>query len=228
MSAKDELELRGMLLSTGLVQPVRGDTKGGRVSVLCRLAPGQEPAWLKAIESLLKASDGADFSVHCCKQFVLKDGVMVAGWSVAIEAKGHSFLKSALDSLRATFEQLRPELVSEAAVTPRTVVTEPVPDEDLEEEEELETQQMTQDLVERRKAYMAKTTATPRPRSTPTGPVEVMDPEKYKVRVVQRTTAVDSKGRVRPVIIEEMPIPGVYAEDMNKPNEKDRGAKTLG
>lgn len=237
MAAKDELDLKGMLLSTGLVQPVKSESRGGRVAILCRLVPGQESAWLRAVERLLQELEqfSGDFTLHVCKQFLLRNGVMVAGWFIAIDAKGTAFLRAALNSMRPIFETLQPDLVSEEAPAPLPVIIPKkkqaapasVPEEDEEEEE---AQPVTQDLVKRRMAYLKKTTATPRaPAALPAGfSVPDVPEDVQKPHVVFRGQAVDSKGRTRQVVIEEMALPSVYANDMNRPNDKGRGATTLG
>lgn len=221
MAAKDELELRGMLLATGLVQPVRGDSRGGKVSVLCRMVPGQESTWLKAVEALLQKAEGAVFSVHLCKQFVLKNGSMVAGWHVSIDAKGAQHLPGAIDALRPVLTQFQPDLVLEdrvEIVLPPTKVAAPPPEDD---EEAKEFQPQTPDLVERRKAYKQKTTAHPRP---PAPAPAALDFEKefldaYKPRIVASGSSPEGT-----YMVEEMRLPGVRGSDMNVPNEKGRGA----
>lgn len=229
MAAKHELELKSLLLSTGMVQPLRSVSRGGNMSVLCRLVPGQEAAWLRTIEFLLKAAADLGIPLHLCKQFVLKDGHMVAGWHVGIEERGTAHLTAALTTLAPVFAAVLPELgppsrVEPAPVQAAAVPAPPSPDADLEDEE----QPMSADLLERRKAYQAKTIAPPRPPAPVSYETPRADPATAGKRVVQRGMTVDSSGKSMSVIIEEMPLPHVFHGDMNKPNEKGRGAKTLG
>jgi hypothetical protein len=233
MASKSELELQGMLLSTGLVQPIRVETEVGRLSALCRMVPGREPEWLKAVEQLLQAATAQGIVLHICKQFVLKSDQMVAGWYVAIEEKSVRRQKAAIDVLGPVLASLTPELGSEPTVrVPVAQIARPVPqetplEEPLPEEEEEEAVPDTADLRERRRAYQAKTTAPPRA-PAPAADLPTMDPAAAGKRIVQRGMAVDSKGKSRQVIIEEMPLPGVFSDDMNKPNEKGRGANRVG
>lgn len=232
MASKSELDLQGMLLSTGMVQPVKISSWGGRLSALCRLMPRQETEWLQLLEQLLQVAEGREIPIHVCKQFVLKDGKMVAGWHLAIEGKSASRLKTALEVLGVVFAAHVPGLeapsrVPELPAPVATKVTESIPSEEYDEEAELVPE--TADIVARRKAYLAKTNAAPRtPPPAPAIDLPILDPASAAKRVVARSMTTDSKGRSRQVVIEEMPLPGVYTDDMNKPNEKNRGATKLG
>jgi len=245
MAAKSELEFQGMLLSTGLVQPIRVVSETGRLSALCRLVPGREVEWLKVVEQLLQAATVHSLTLHVCKQFVLKNGQMVAGWYVAIEDKSVRRQKTALEVLGPVLAAVIPELGSEPTVrfpagstvlqgpievtTGVKVMGQPIPPDEEEDLEEAEQVPQTADIIARRLAYQAKTSAAPRtPAPAPNIELPVLDQTAAAKRTVQRGMTVDSKGRPRQVVIEEMPLPGIFTDDMNKPSEKGRGANKLG
>lgn len=237
MAAKAELDLREILLTTGLVQPVKVEGRAGRLTALCREVPGQTQAWLKVVETVLRESAGTEMSFHLCRQYVWKDGRMVFGWHVGLEAKNGSDLNLHLTWLREQLRNVEPELTAEpppAAPAAAPVVPQasqaPQGDEELLDDEEEPQGPPSAELVARRAEFRKHTNATPRmPDPVPAG-VQVPPEAKVKptLRVIERGTAKDQKNRIVPVTVEEFPLPGVYTSDMNKPNEKGRGASTLG
>ena len=74
---RTELELRGALLGTGIVQPTQSYSKGGRLEILCRPMPGQDKAIMAMLKVLLNAGEQHGIIVHACKRFVMKDGRVV-------------------------------------------------------------------------------------------------------------------------------------------------------
>jgi hypothetical protein len=231
MAVKAELDLREILLTTGLVQPIKVEGRGGRLSALCREVPGQAQAWLKVVETLLRESAGTDMSFHMCRQYVWKDGRMVFGWHVGVEAKSASDSALHITWLRELLRNIEPELTQEAppaAVASPT--TAPPPEED---DPDLEAPELppTADMLARQAEFRKHTSATPRAAAPVPSGISVSEPDqvaKPVIRVVQKGSAKDQKNRTVPVIVEEYPLPHVFGEDMNAPNEKGRGATTLG
>jgi hypothetical protein len=233
MAAKAELDLREALLTTGLIVPVKVESQGGRLSALCREVPQQAAKWMEVMNNILSRSVGTDLSFHLCRQYVWKDERMVFGWHVGIEAKGVKDLQRHVDFLKEVLGEATPELVP-AEVKPSTsVVGQPAAqesEEDIEEEQEtvLSPAQM-KNLEARREEYRKHTTAAPRPQADDR---VIAVPSNYPAmaapRVIYRGKAKDTRGRIVPVIVEEAPLPYVFTDDMNVPNDKGRGAKTLG
>ena len=240
MATEAELDLREILLVTGLVQPVKVHQKDGSLSALCREVPGQAEAWLKVVETILRESAGTDVVFHLCRQYLWKDGRMVFGWHVGLEAPDGSSLTLPITWLRELLKDVQPELSAEpppaAAPAPRAAAPAPqaAPEPQEEEEELLEDEEEPQgppsaELAARRAAFRKHTTATPRmadhvPAGTPPPPAA----PKPTLRVIEKGMAKDQKNRMVPVVVEEFPLPHVFTDDMNKPNEKGRGASTLG
>lgn len=247
MAAKAELALRELLLMTGCVQPVKVESKGSRIFALCRELKGQTKIWLADVEKLLHLAQDNDIPLHLCRQYVLKDGHMVFGWHVAIDAKSAADLTRCLSVIRGAIDSLGPELGSESDLVvaalseasppaPHTVqVTSEASTPDANDEssealpEEKFTPQQIEDLRVRREKYRLHTTASPRaPEPQVVSGIVALGSVDYKPQVVFRGRAKNSKNQEVPVIIEEMPLPYVLGEDMNVPNEKGRGATTLG
>ncbi len=86
MSQKAELNLKSALISTGLVQPVESSSKKGRLEVMCRQIAGQEKPWLDVVTQLLETAESTNLTFHICRRYVLKDGMLVFGWHIQIEA----------------------------------------------------------------------------------------------------------------------------------------------
>lgn len=186
MSKKHEFTLKNALLNTGVVQPVESSSTSKSVSVLCRSVPGQDPAWVKAMESILQSNP----TVHLCKKFVMKNGSMVFGWHIFIESKSAKTLEQDVHSVCEILSNVSPSL------EPAT----PAP----------------------KKPSVAGPTLVPRPPNEPAAVQEAPSSFVFSKRTAQRT--VNQKGEV--TIIEEMPIPHVYSE-MNRPNSKGKGAKSI-
>lgn len=219
MAAKSELEMREILLTTGQVQPIKVESKGGHVSAVCRQLPGQEKAWLKSVDAMLHLGIEHNIPFHICRQYFLKDGKMVYGWHVSIEAKSAKDLDAHLGLFRDLASSFEMDLTPVGPPPPTSPPAEPDSDPD---------PVLAKDAASRQAAYQARTSAAPRPaapvdRALPEAPADYNP----NPRVVYRGSAKDSKNRIVPVIIEEFSLPHVFTNDMNKPNEKGRGAKTI-
>lgn len=233
MAKKAELAVREILLSTGLVIPVKMESQCGHLSALCREVPNQASKWMEAVQSLLShASESPTFKFHLCRQYVWKDGRMVFGWHVGINADSVKELDLHIELMQQVWKNVSPDLVAPEIAPATSVVAQPVHhvEEDVEEEEELKKLDEVQakGLSERRGLYQKKTNAPPRPPSsagTVPQPPPGFEPE---LRVVFRGKMKDRSNRMVPVVVEEFPLPHTFVEDMNVPNEKGRGAKTLG
>src|SRR5690242_20541742 len=107
MAAKSELTLREIILTTGLLQPIKVESRSsGHVGAVCRVMKGQEKTWLKAVEHLLRVGEEHDIPFHLGTRFVLKDGAMVKGWDVGIEAKSGTDLSRCLDVFQAAAQSI--------------------------------------------------------------------------------------------------------------------------
>lgn len=227
MAVKAEMELREILLTIGLVQPIRVESKvGGHVSAVCRLMNGQDKAWLRAIDHLLRVGADNDVQFHLGTRFVLKDGVMVKGWDVGVEAKSSTDLKRCLDIFKAaaqTIVEMEP-VQTPPAPAPQAAV---VPAQEEEEPQQPSLPVSPAEQAKRAAEYAKRTNAAPRSSS---GGAEAPPPPVADTRpkVIYRSTAKDRRNRVVPVVIEEVLLPHYYPDDMNKPNEKGRGATTTG
>lgn len=229
MAMKAELELREILLTTGLVQPISTTGAKNKVSALCRQLPGQEKPWLQVVSNVLKASFGDDeLHFHVCRQYVWRDERMVFGWHIAIEGKGVKDLDRQLDWLRDAVRGVQP--VFDAPPAPRAV---PEPQDVPPPPQAAHV--VTQDLLaaaddvyrdaEVRQARVAShTTASPR---APDRPAQDPSPPPGftpSIRVVKTGVARDSKNRTIQTVETEFPLPHTYVRDMNAPNEKGKGA----
>lgn len=229
MAAKAELELREVLLTMGLVQPVRVESKGSSVSAVCRVVGNQEKAWLRAVEHLLRVGQDQDVNFHLGTRFVLKDGVMVKGWDVAVEAKSGSDLRRSLEIFK-TAAQTVVEMPPMAAAIPAPPAPAPSAKTEEDVDDALLEPPVDQEAIKRRaEAYAKHTRAGPRAPGF-VGPNEPQQEILDMVpRVVSKGKARDQKNRLVPIIVEEVPLPYMHGvDDMNAPNEKDRGAKTIG
>lgn len=215
MSSKATMKLQSALISTGLVQPVSEESKGGYLEVLCRQIPGQEKAWLRVVESLLVYSERSDsFKFHICRRYVMKNGQMVFGWHISIDCKNTKTLDRTVDVMVAeVLEEVRASLAEPAA--------EPPP-------QHPQAQPQAVRAAPRQPLAPGQHPPTrvppPRPPNDP-GTVVGTPPANFApaVRVVQNTR--DERGKV--TIVEEMALPHVYSE-LNVPNSKGKGAKFTG
>lgn len=217
MSAKSSLKLQSALMGTGMVQPVSDKMKGGHLEVLCRQVPGQEKPWLRVVETLLTYGEGyaaAGVDLHICRRYLLKNGMMVFGWHIALDCKNAKVLGTTVDNLVN-------EVLNEAKASldgPGVTEEPPAP------------QVASQAPQAASRAPLAPgqhpppRVPPPRPPNEP-GTVVGTPPPGFRpqIRVVQNTR--DQNGKV--TIVEEMQLPHVYSE-MNVPNSKGRGAKLTG
>jgi hypothetical protein len=232
-----ELKLHTALLGTGVVQPHQSYTKSGRVEILCRQVPGQSAAVIEMLTALLKKAQEENVTIHACKRFVLKDGVLVFGWNFAIETKNAKELKVALDKLIPALEQVRPALVAvhEEAPAPRPVAAAPAaPEEEMEEEDAPPPPPRKSDY--KTDAQVARNLGiTVDAKAGKLGRLEPQNGGRVHYEVGKRlpghrisvlSAGVDDAGR--PVVISEMPLPHVRKE-MNVPKfEGDKGATYVG
>lgn len=207
MSSKVSMQLQSALIATGLVQPVSEKHKGGDIEVLCRQIPGQEKSWLSVVDKLLALGDDLEQDFHICRRYVRREGQMVFGWHIAFSCKNVKTLQSIVNAAVKVLDQARPSLV-------------PAVEQAYREEAPAAPTASRAALSPGR--HPPPRAASPRPPGEP-GTVVGTPPATMTLRVVQNSR--DEKGKQ--TIVEEMPLPHVYAE-MNRPNEKGRGAKLTG
>lgn len=205
MSSKVSMQLQSALIATGLVQPVSEKNKGGSIEVLCRQIPGQEKPWLQVVDRLLQLGEELSEDFHICRRYVRKNGVMVFGWHLAFTCKSAKALQTVIDNVvKNVLEEARPtlqqEVVEEQPAAPVAVHRQPMAPG----------------------RHPPPRAPTPRAPGAP-GTVVGTPPATVGITVVQNSR--DEKGKL--TIVEEMPLPHVYAE-MNRPNEKGKGAKLTG
>lgn len=219
MATKLELELRETLLTSGMVQPIKTSKKAGRVSIICRQVPGQESSWLKALQTILLAFKDTPDLIHACRQYVIKDDKMVFGWSMSIEGSTAE-IKAALEKLKLILEAIEPEEPEQQY--------EPKKAKHFVQNSQYVSPYAKEDPSLLAEMGIAGSTAAPRPPSMSEEEMDKVPPPNarpHKITLV--TKGVDQKTK-QPVVIQEMPLPHVYTEDMNAPNSKDKGAKYLG
>ena len=219
MASKTELALREILLETGLLVPVQVSGKGSRVSALCRELPGAGKVWIKAISSILSDADDADLKFHLCRQYIMKDGALVFGWHVGIEAKTTKDVERHLNWLKDALSTI--EILPSPTPIKNQEQIQPV------EQEEPETPPPA-DIQKRQADYHKHTEAAPRS-SEGDLPGGSQAPEGFKpvIRRFNAGTMTDRRGNLVQVIVDEFPIPHTYTNDMNKPNAKGRGVQGM-
>lgn len=205
MSSKITMQLQSALIATGLVQPVSEKCRGGYVEILCRQIPGQEKAWLQAVNKLLVFFDEEPDKLHICRRYVLKNEQMVFGWHLAITCKSAKMLGEVTSAVVGVLQQFRPTLNE-----PEPARLEPA----------VVPQASSRPMAPGR--HPPPRAPTPRAPGEP-GTVVGTPPDTISLRVVQNSR--DEHGKV--TIVEEMALPHVYTE-MNRPNSKGRGAKLTG
>ena len=201
MSKPDEELFSEVLYNTGVLLPVSTESKGGKVSSMCRLVQGKDKEWPPLAEKILKAVDALGAEAHVCRRYVLKDGSMVYGIHVSVEAKSAKQLKAALTSMQTSVGSIDAGAKAEPGA-PK--VTEKYPAMSYAE-------------------YRKYTSATPR---ALTDPAKIDPPPPgfvYQSKRVQ--TSVGENGKM--TIVDEIPIPNIHHE-MNIPNSKGRGARQTG
>lgn len=205
--SKSVEDLQGALMLTGLVQPVSSNQKGGWLEVLCRQVPGQEKAWLAAVEAVLEVAEvhGLSEALILARRYLRRDGRMVFGWYLSIGLKNTKELAAASAHLIRTLEGFKPSLstASVSAVSADRATSGPpvpVPHRPLPA------------------AVKAMTNATPR------SPSDGRDPT--PPNQAPRAVTMTGPGGRNEVL--EIPLPHVYRE-LNKPKEgSTKGARTLG
>lgn len=205
--------LREALYATGLVQPLNATSHGKGVSVICRQLPGYEKPWLQVVDRLLEAAEAAGHDIHICRRYVRKEGRMVFGWHLGVEAKNAKTLVEVVDLLVPILK-----MGQELSVAPPEAI--PV------QKHRSAYQDRTPDSIKKGLEAEGTPVGTTAPRRAPefVGPDPEAPPEiKTHLTVVQRGR--DTKGK--PTTIEEMPLPHVYQE-LNKPKPGSiKGAKGI-
>lgn len=222
--------LREALFATGLVQPLESKATAKKVAVLCRLTPGQERAWLRVVESLLKTFDNRpDTEIILARRYVMRNGRMAFGWYIVFETKNAKELKAlipeAVTILQAAKPDLNPVVEEEErpAPTPKKLLRYKSP--------------YANDPDVAAALAAAGSTAAPRAPSMEGEDDEPRPPPGLKVKLTTVENTIDSKGKRK--IVQEMPLPNVYQE-LNKPTKPEwsethgryigggRGAKSVG
>lgn len=223
MSAKEvEFSFKSALMSTGLVQPVESTSKGGKLSALCRQVPGQEAGWLQVLPRLLKASEEFGFDLHLCRKYVLRNGRLVYGWYIGVESKNTKSLMDAVINLNEILSKAKPILNKPAHLAPGKHPTQkskdplaagyqPGPDFKPPKPKKVAPGRPQYETDNYRKKIPY---APPGTESTTDNPVLV---------VASRKQIKDRKGRPMVEEVIEVPLPHIYTEDMNKPNERGGG-----
>lgn len=111
MLKAEMLDLKSALLSTGLVLPVDSHAYRGHLDVMCRQIPGQEKPWLEVITQLLEVSEAKGLNYHVCRRYIRKDGKLVFGWHIQIEAD-KAGMKEAVESACKVMALAKPSLVA--------------------------------------------------------------------------------------------------------------------
>jgi hypothetical protein len=199
--------IREALFATGLVQPVEASAFGKRLSVLCRLLPGQEKPWMKVVHGLLTAWGETEKGTELvlARRYVLRQDQMAFGWYLQVEGKSAKHLGELVEKLLPVLADAKPSLVAKQ--------------QEVDEEEEPQE-------PPRHRPHPAKvgTKAPPRPRSAEEDAAPVV-PRGFTPQIRVIRDEVDAKGKR--IVIQEMPLPHVYQE-LNKPNAKGKGATTIG
>lgn len=199
---------------TGMVEPVEVKHHNAVVSIISRQVTGAEKTWLAFLPLLLK--DGESRNIHICRRYMLRDGGLVFGWYLSVDARPAS-VHWLIRALEGQVSIPAPQRSGPRAKKPAVRKQVKSGSKDFEDDAEI-----------RRERVRAHTTAEPR--------AAIYDPNlhlpeptrKMQLTTIYTGTARDSKNRVMPVVIQEMPLPHVNVEDMNAPNKHGRGANGIG
>lgn len=209
--AKLSHNLRTALMETGLVMPVSHGDSLRHFWVLTRLTPGQEPAWMDAVQNILIQTghlsiDGEVPDVIVSRRYVLKDGKMVFGWYLSVVAKKQSTLVGTVEKIIEVLRTAKAGLID---------VDDPVPSPERQSPLRLAAPVQSRVLApgqHPKRAVAPRPPGVGSPREPPAG-------HQVSIRIVKRD--IDTGGQ--PVVIEEMPLPHTY-RDLNVPNAKGKGA----
>lgn len=198
--------MREALYGTGLVQPVDSAGRGGSLSILCRQLPGQEAPWIAVVDKLLLAAEEKSLDLHVCRRYVRRNGRMVFGWFLGIEAKNAASLVEALGPVIDILKAAKPDLQAPQAE-----------DDDRPRGRQQVFVSGHQPMT---KEEISKHTRAPRRAPNEAGPDPVPPPKAASpaLKVVER--GQDDKGRLREVT--EMPLPHTY-KDLNVPKPVSGG-----
>jgi hypothetical protein len=215
-SASLSLQLRSAIMATGLLQPVSHSDNPKHFWVLNRIVPGQEAAWLSVVESVLidfemAAWEGAKPDLIIARRYVAKEGKLVFGWYINIVAKSLKDLEQMVRMMQLHLEAAKPTL----APAPVREQQQPAP-------------APVAQAAQRQRTLAPGEHPPPRPavpRAPGQGTARDAPPGfRPTLRVVKHEVLAGGKGVITE---EEMPLPHVYSNDMNKPTAKDKGAKRL-
>jgi hypothetical protein len=214
MATKVEIEIRELLLMTGCLQPLKIEQKGGHLSVLCREIKGMASLWLKKVDLLLKLGEEGDVPFHLCRKYVLKNGQMVFGWHVGIDAKSVADLHRCLAVLRAAMENADSQEAEE----------EPAVEQPSAGQHQQTKQYSDEEKKQRNANYKNHTQSAPRtPENDQADPIPPANFE-FGLKLIESGQMMGKNGRMEPKETYEVPLPHVYIEDRNVPNKKGRGA----
>ena len=190
-----------------MLQPLEVENKGSRISIMCRQVPGQEKAWIGVVDGLLKQASVTDQSLHLCRRYVLKNGKMVFGWHIGVEAKTAKTLRKSVEAVCEFLESQEPQS--------GTIPPPPAPElRKTDASDAVKDPNFANDMEVRRAAAQARTTASPRPQEAIPITIPEDAPKPALVKVARG--------------VEEMPLPFVYTNDMNRPTTKGKGASNYG
>lgn len=209
MSLKAEMTLKSALLSTGLVQPVDSKVRKGRVEVLCRQVPGQEKSWLNVVEKILTASEEASQDVHLCRRYVLRDGQMLFGWHIQVDAEKVKDLMAAVEVVVQVLASAKPSLDVAPKEPPRPPT---VPRQNV--------QQPRRPLAPGQ--HPPKAPAHPR---APSGGPGTAHEAPAGFSFEKRTVLKKREENGMEMIVEEMPLPHIHSE-LNVPSRPRIDPKT--
>jgi hypothetical protein len=226
MSAKElEFNFKSALMNTSLVQPVESKGSGKHIEVLCRQVPGQEASWLQLLPKILKLAEEHPVELHLCRKYVLRNGKLVFGWHLSIEARANATLKTAVEAVIDVLSKAKPVLnhmlppgkhPAQKSKDSMSSGYQPGPDFKPAKKKaappgrpQYQTDNYNQNVV-----YEAMGTE-----STAQNPRLVLASRKV-------VTGERGKQQIEETVL--MPLAHVYTNDMNKPNERGRGAQSVG
>lgn len=110
MMSKALQSLRESLFASGFVQPLDSTGRGGSISILCRLLPNQEKGWIQTVDKLLTVADELGIQLHVCRKYLRKDGRMVSGWHIGVEANNAKDLADQAEKLSEVLKKAQESL----------------------------------------------------------------------------------------------------------------------
>ncbi len=195
--------LREALYECGLVQPLNSTSKGGSISFMCRQIPGQEKGWVTTIDNLLAVGEREGVDLHICRRYVRKEGKMVFGWFLGVEAKNAKALVPVAEELVKVLKASNSLFAPHVSPTPSTVPQATPPPE----------------RQEYRKGFDLKKFTDAVPRAP-----EFSGPDPKVPQNAQFRLKSSANGREM-----EMPLPHIYTREINAPKPgSNKGAAATG